>query len=227
MTRPQGILTENQRAFLKSADVNQEYSRQKRYRYRKNIRQRVRNAMKDFHLLARELPDDQLREIFELKTEEQPAREDEEVETWTVVTDENVGAYISQAIAFFARAKDLDDYPIYPQLNKEQPALAEFTRSVEKGVQTHLANQKRISAQVTVSIELENAELVEELVEKAKSGDADLPPTLDLIRVLSGDLSDEERELLQQALKREQEHAEDASSLEADHAPADSDVDEE
>lgn len=142
-TQP-GILTDSQRQFLRKDRETRkdEHTRQERHKYRRRIRERLRAAMKDFRVLPvlgdlEEFPTDELGAVFD------PDDDDE--------SDGMV--HLPAALEFFAHAQDRGDHQLYPGLD-HQPALADFTEAVEKGVERYAAekNSAIVSADVDVTI---------------------------------------------------------------------------
>ena len=65
--RPPGLLTEDQREYLRAdkSERRDEYSRQKRYRRRKAIRRRVKNGLLDLTLVQQRLEEDEREKVFD------------------------------------------------------------------------------------------------------------------------------------------------------------------
>lgn len=196
--RGRGILTEKQREYLElnKAERREEYSRQQRYRLRKNIRQRARDGLLDFDLLFRGLTDDDMAEIFQTEAEQpivdtevraSTETEDIEIEGETPagiaseppvpeqIRNEAAVIGVRSAIAFLARVENLKGDPIVPGLTS-QPALARFRRSVEEGVRRYIAQSHQLSADVSVSINVNDLQPVDEVLERIESE----PDVLDL-----------------------------------------------
>lgn len=174
--RERGILTEKQREYLKLGTDERldKYSRQQRYRLRKNIQQRVRNGLLDFDVLFRNLDDDDLAEMFKTEIE----RSDVPIDTLLAHTpreikNEAATIGIPPALAFFARVENTDGKPVVPGL-ESQPAFVDFTRSLEKGLQRYIAQSHRLHAEVSVSIEVTDAEPVADLIDQIETGDTKL-----------------------------------------------------
>lgn len=163
-----GILTEKTREFLQAdEDERQEdYTRQERYRSKDLIRQRVQNAMNDILLLARELPQEEFQEIFDVEgIAETDHAAGEDHPPWDL--SDNPDLAFPYLIEFLLRATDLENDTVFPRLGAEQPIFRDFAKAVARGTQSFLVNQKQMIAEVSVDITLEDARPIDELVEQA------------------------------------------------------------
>lgn len=177
--RGRGILTPKQREFITSSDEERDaYSRQERYRLRRDIRENLRNAMLDLSLLFQGIDEEDLAESFATETKQVDAPEDDDRETYDRITKPSARAGLPGAIALFARAENLDAggtsrYPVVPSVDT-QPAFADFTRSIEKGLEKYIAQQDQLQSDVSVTIDVTGAEPIEELKERLESGEEPL-----------------------------------------------------
>jgi len=190
MTSPQGLLTQEQRDFLKADSVDEEYSRQQRYRFRKNIRRRISNGIKDFELLFRELPNDQLKRLFETEVVEMDTDRELREDEYDILLTQ----HFAQMVAFIARAHDLEDAQIFPQLGRGQPALEGLFTTFDKGIRTWLLTQKGMFGDVNTNVEFDDVKPVEAIVDAAKKEGAEGIRELTLFDKLAlmSFLSDEE-----------------------------------
>jgi hypothetical protein len=180
--RGRGVLTESDRKFLAASERErkEEYSSAARTKRRQAIRERVTNAMYDFAILYEGLPDEELREIFsqevkELDEDEELSEEDAEMMP---------AAMFPRVIAFLARVSDLDGDPIFPGMDRHQPALEGLFSTIDRGLETWLAKDKRVLANVVTEFNTVNADPIDTVIRKIRAGEE--------VRILS----ERERQLL-------------------------------
>lgn len=137
--RGRGIMTPADRGFLKTPG---DYSRQASYQRNRNIQERVLNSLLDFRLLATELDDEVIDEMFDVDR------------FGADVPKER--ASVKHGIAFLIRVA-LATHPQQPTLGIE-PTLRPFLEDVERGIQLYLNTQHGIMADIDVSVSAANAQ---------------------------------------------------------------------
>jgi hypothetical protein len=119
---------------------------------------RIEQGMFDFYILFEYLSDEQLRNVFGTQFAD-PIEPHEEARGDTPTTPATP-AYVEHAIAFFLRGLNYSDRKIIPEweetTGEQQPAFEHFTEAVEHGVKRYIKDEKGYSANVDVSIELDN-----------------------------------------------------------------------
>lgn len=170
--RPQGILTPDQRAFIRMDPEERRaaYDRRVRYEYRRRIQDRVENALVDFRVLH-----------------ELDRTDDHNVvaEAFSGGDDGagiDAGAYVPSAVKFFARALDRENAPLYS--GSDVPvAYDELLSAVEKGIERDAAERKDTVLSVSVSVEV-SEESVDDLIEQLKADEPATPEKLRLVALL-------------------------------------------
>jgi hypothetical protein len=171
-----GILTEQQREFLRmdEDERKEQYSRQERYRKRKLIRERLANGLFDLRLLFYNAPEKLLDEVFGDGPEGEAGSN-----AWSEVSEE-IGSvdihpdlYIPGSIGFLIRATDRADLPLYPD-EPQQPLFADFSRDTEKAVERFLARQKDTIADASVSITINDIRATKEVIKRLRMSDTDV-----------------------------------------------------
>lgn len=194
-----GVLTEKQREFLRETEKErlENYSAQERYRRQKYIRAQLANALSDLRLLFQHLPDDELKKIFSTDID---IHEGPEGEAKRTVGESAVG-YLPYMVSLLARVSDKDNGQIFAGLSgREQPAMGELILTIERGIETWLVQEKRMSADVGVDVKLENMRPVEEIVEDS----GPISPS-EHRRLLRGDLEPETLVALKERIEAELE----------------------
>jgi len=154
---PASILTSTQREY-----VTGEREPSNTRVFEKRVRDRIEAGMIDMTLLSSSYDNTQIRRGFEGFAPE-ISKYDETQDK--IPTGGQGGAFAPGAIAFLIAGLNKGE-PIDPIIeNKdggEQPALSEFRKAVEQGVQNYLAENSRYLADVSVSIELDNMDHVDD-----------------------------------------------------------------
>ena len=155
---PASMLTQSQREFV----IGESEPSNKRV-YQKRIRERIEAGLMDMALLSANYDTSQIRRSFNGFA--QPISKYDETQG-NVPTSGQAGAYAPGAIAFLVEGLNVDGEPIYPLIEskdgQEQPALSEFRKAVEQGVQQYLRENTRYVADVNVSIELNDIDHFDE-----------------------------------------------------------------
>jgi len=169
-SRDPGILTEKQRRFLKADEKKKhgKFTRQERYRLRKTIKKRTRNAILDFGLLASSLDDDTLEDILDPDFE---TVEDEEGATLVRRNIQEEMMNIHAGVEFLIRASLAADTRDHNFAVGVERALSGFTRDVEFGVQAYLNHHQDLVGDIDVSISVENLRYVDDYYEELKERD--------------------------------------------------------
>lgn len=169
--RDRGILTEADRKYIKNLG---EFSRQAAHQREEAIRDRVREAVRDFQLLADEM--DQ-RVYDELYGPKRKVIEDESGNPTgsTDIPGERVS--LPYGVEFLIRLSLADETDMRPQFYElagiERP-LQPFLRNLERGIQLYLNNHEGLSAEIDVDINTTEVEKVDRVVERLREQDEPL-----------------------------------------------------
>lgn len=156
--KPASILTGSQREYVRGEN---EPSNERVYKGR--IRDRIESGLSDLSLLFREYDSNEIRETFSGYAPTVSTHDDAKGET---PSSHHAKLWDTGVIAFLIEALNESGEQILPQLadeDIEQPALKEFRKSVESGVEFYLED-KSYYADVDVSIEINNIEHTEEFL---------------------------------------------------------------
>jgi|APHM01.1.fsa_nt_gi hypothetical protein len=157
------ILSNHQRQVISG---NKDVSDSSRRGIRSRVRRRVQRGLADLRILFHHADGDELSKMFDNQGR---------------YTDGLAAPpYIPSAIAFILRAENADDPDVYPSLGAEQPAFAEFSRSVEAGIETWLAAEKQLDAKVNIEITISDAQPTAALLEEIAADDDELADLRDL-----------------------------------------------
>jgi hypothetical protein len=170
--RPQGVLTPDQRAFIRMTTEKRReaFGRRERYEYRQRIQDRVENALVDFRVLH-EL--DRTDDHNVVAAAFSGGADGEQVDA---------GAYVPSAMKFFARALDRQNAPLY-SVSDVPGAYDELLSAVEKGIERDAAERKDTVLSVSVSVEV-TEESVDDLIEQLKTDEPATPEKLRLVALL-------------------------------------------
>lgn len=180
---PAALLTNTQRDYLKGEkSVTPSYERN----LRDNIHDRIEATMGDFVTLFCELDQEDVQEAFDISKfatqigvdSEKMSNELEKVTDPNKIDKESVEEDVPQprgtaanapaVIAFLLRGLNEEEQPIYEffeGMDEPQPAFRRFTEVVEQGISMYLQQETNYAASVSVSIDLENLEPIDELIE--------------------------------------------------------------
>lgn len=159
-TRPTAILTDSQLEYLKG-----EKEPKNTREYDRRIRERLNYGLLDLNLLFEYLPADELRKVFGAEFE--PRTGPHDGLHGTEPGAKFASSCVPGAIAFLAWALNADDRPIYPPFSDKQPAFEDFIQHVETGIQKYLHEKQGLSASVDVTIELNNVDRRDDLLEES------------------------------------------------------------
>ena len=177
------ILTEAQRQYLNDGTNLSGDPVSNPYEYDKNIKKRLARILLDLSILYENLEQEDLRDVFaEGIAELQEAESNEQGETslwycndcgeYTESVNHNCSgkqydphwyAAAPSAFAFFVWALNINDEPIYPPYDKPQPAFERLEEALEKGMAKYLSDKQNLVANVSISIDLEDVDRIEEL----------------------------------------------------------------
>jgi hypothetical protein len=164
--RKASMLTQSHREF-----VNGESEPSNARVYQKRIRDRIEAGLMDMTLLSANYDTSQIRQAFSGYA--RPMSKYDETQD-NIPTTGQGGAYAPGAIAFLIEGLNYDEEPIDPLVEskdgREQPALSEFRKAVEQGVQQYLRQNTRYVADANVSIELNNIDHFDEPDGSLQSG---------------------------------------------------------
>lgn len=158
--RDRGILSPVDREYLRDPD---EFSRQGGYQRRDAIRTRVEEAFFDFRLLLDQLDDEAIKDVF--AAEERHPEPDE-----TMVEPKLVRATASDVIAFLARISLLTDANVKPAFDVEA-AFEPFTGEVGDGIETVLAKEHGLTADIEVTAEASDVRSTDDLADELRARD--------------------------------------------------------
>lgn len=162
--KPTAILTNSQREYIQGEN---EPSNPREYDRR--IRNRLEYGLYDLYLLFEHLDDDEVRKAF--GSNFAPAVTDAEELKDGIPEPPATSAWVPGAMAFILRGLNYGDEPIHPgldELGEQQPAFTHFTEAIENGVRKYLNEKQERLADVNVTIELENVEPTDELIDRTK-----------------------------------------------------------
>jgi len=164
-SRDPGTLTEKQRRFLKADEKKKhsKFTRQERYRLRKTIKKRTRNAILDFGLLASSLDHDTLEDILNPDFE---TVEDEEGKTFVRRNIQEEEMNIHAGVEFLIRASLAADTQEPNFAVGVERALSNFVNDTEAGVQAYLNHHQGLVGDIDVSISAENLRYVDDYYEE-------------------------------------------------------------
>lgn len=169
--RDRGILTEADRKYIKNLG---EFSRQAAHQREEAIRGRVREAVRDFQLLADEMDQRVYDELYG------PKREVIEDESGNPVGSTDIpGDRISlpYGVEFLIRLSLADETDMRPQFYElagiERP-LEPFLRNLERGIQLYLNNHEGLSAEIDVDINATEVEKIDRVAERLREQDEPL-----------------------------------------------------
>lgn len=161
--KPAAILTNAQREYLNG---EKDYSPSVERQVKRRIRERIEQGMVDFTTLFCELDQEEVRKVFGTNTAH-PITEVDEVQG-DIPNTPTTGGSVPMAIAFFLRGLNYGDKPIHEgldEIGEQQPAFDHFTEAVEFGVDQYI-KEKGYTANVNVSIELENTTHTKDFLEE-------------------------------------------------------------
>ena len=161
--KPTAILTNAQREYLKG---EKDYRPSVERQVKRRIRERIEQGMADFTTLFCELDQEEVRKAFGTNTGHLITEVDE-VQGDIPDTPATSGS-VPMAMAFFLRGLNYGDKPIHKgldEIGEQQPAFNDFAEAVEFGVDQYI-KEKGYTANVNVSIELENTTHTEEFLEE-------------------------------------------------------------
>ena len=167
--RGRGILTAADRQYLDHPD---KFSRQAASQREEAIKNRIRNAVLDFHLLATEV--DRRRYHDLLRADRPPLETDDgDAVAGTDILDE--GLHVPFGVAFLLRLSlaEQTGAGIRPRpADRVETALEPFAWDIEWGIQQFLQHHHAITAEIEVSIEanevIHRDQLAEELAARAE-----------------------------------------------------------
>lgn len=167
--RPHAVLTDSQRDILRGEA--EEASDATVYSARYRIRDRLRASLADLGLLFAEVDQTDLQQVFDfgeylydpIDEDEENALADDLADSAEDVASPPAPVHLPGALAFFIRAANHEDNDVYEELGGHGPGLKDFTRAVEKGFEKYLAAEKRLAADVSVTVEFEDTRPMEEL----------------------------------------------------------------
>jgi hypothetical protein len=163
--RKRGVLSESDRRYLKEPD---EFDRQGRYQRRNKIPERITNSMYDLRLLADELDDNLLAEVF---APEQTQVEDEDGDTYTRGETKEASTHLAATVSFLIRAARASRSKSYSPDVSTEASLFPFKETVERGVEKWLNIQAGLTADVSVSISVENPEPLDDFADELRRRD--------------------------------------------------------
>lgn len=162
--RPTSILTNSQREYLQGVEDSQPSNPRE---YNRRIRERIESGLLDLHILFENLSQEELRKTF--GTDVAPRIDPQEQANGDTPTSTSTPVWVPGAIAFFLRGLDYGEEPIveaFEHMGEEQPAFSAFTDAVENGVQQYLHEEKNYSANVSVTIELDDLGPTQEFIQE-------------------------------------------------------------
>jgi hypothetical protein len=169
--RDRGILTEADRKYIKNLG---EFSRQAAHQREEAIRNRVREAVRDFQLLADEMDQRVYNELYSPRRETVEDESGNPVES-TEIPGERVS--LPYGVEFLIRLSLADEIDMRPQFYElagiERP-LQPFLRNLERGIQLYLNNHEGLSAEVDVDINATEVEKFDRVVERLREQDEPL-----------------------------------------------------
>ena len=172
-----GILTEADREYVRNPD---EYSRQAAYNREQAIRERLQRAFNDFPLLATELNDSVLDDLL---APEWHTREDEDGDTVTGSKLQSEVITLSHGVTFLLRAAlATDRYDPAPAVGVES-ALSPFISELERGIERWLNQRHGLMGDVSVSVEVNDLQRVDTLVDELEKRDEPLAGYFDRLEV--------------------------------------------
>lgn len=172
--RERGILTTADREFLSMSDEERknEYSAPARSQRRRAIASRIENALLDFPILAGEIEDETIQDVFG------PERG-----SFTVDGEEVVGSQIQTGqmgvpfgVMFLLRiARGGEPHALLPDSHLPESvehSLKPFLDDLERGIQIWLNDFHNLTGDVDVSVSVDDLRTSDELVEDIREGDA-------------------------------------------------------
>lgn len=162
--RDRGILTESDRRYIKNPG---EFSRQAAHQRQEAIRDRLREAVRDFQLLADDVDQQVYDELF--GPERTVFEEDESGDRvgGTEIPPERFS--LPFGVEFLIRLSLADETDVRPgfheMLGVENP-LRPFLRNVERGIQMYLNNHEGLSAEIDVSIDTTEIKKIDRVVDQ-------------------------------------------------------------
>jgi hypothetical protein len=223
--RDRGILSQLDRDFLKNPD---EFDSRRTWQRKKEINNRVENAVYDFNRLVSEYDEELLAEVFAPEQNRETDEDGDEVVTGEIKT---VSSYTPYGVAFLIRASLAAKPGGYGPDVSVEASLSPFLRNVKRGVEIWLNEQHNLTADVSVSFNVENVESVDNLADELRERDDRVTgrERIEAISELSraGYSTDEIVEILGPAKTDDEEDEKvDMDDLVPDHAVIDEEDDE-
>jgi hypothetical protein len=172
--RDRGVLTEADRKYLKNPD---DYSRQASYQREDAIRNRIRNAVLDFQMLATDVDQRVYDELFGAERFGYENDDGDSVAGTNIPGDQ---LSIPFGVEFLIRLSLSDqtrfnhptglDRGFHELFSVERP-LEPFVRDVEKGIQQFLNHHKKLTAEIEVNIESRHVKRINRLADELEARD--------------------------------------------------------
>lgn len=163
--RDRGILSQLDREFLEEPD---EFDARRTWQRKKEINNRVENAVYDFNRLVSEYDEELLAEVFAPERHRETDEDGDEVVTGEIKT---ASSYLPYAVAFLIRASLAAKPGGYGPDVSVEASLSPFVRNVERGVEIWLNEQHNLTGDVSVSFNVENVESVDNLADELRERD--------------------------------------------------------
>jgi len=170
--RDRGILTESDRRYIKNPG---EFSRQAAHQRREAIRDRLREAVLDFQLLAGDVDQQVYDELF--GPERTVFEEDESGDRvgGTEIPEERLS--LPSGVEFLIRLSLADEtgtrLGLHEMFSVEKP-LRPFLRNLERGIQMYLNHHEGLSAEINMSIDATEVVSIDRVAERLSERDEPL-----------------------------------------------------
>jgi hypothetical protein len=163
--RERGILSTADRDYLREPD---KFSRQSSYQRRDAIRQRLKDGFVDFRLLFHRLDDETINDVFS-----DVSRETAEEGIHTTTTP-HAKLVMPAVVGFLGRISSLTDAKVNPEIDAEA-FLQPLASTTERGIEQLLGEQHGLTADIAVSVSVENVRQTADLAADLRERD-EIPP---------------------------------------------------
>jgi len=169
--RDRGILTEADRKYIKNPE---EYSRQAAHQREEAIRGRVREAVRDFQILADDVDQRMYDELF--GPERTVLEEDESGDlSGTGIPSERLSLPFGiELLIRLSLADQTNTRAQFYELAGIERPLEPFLRNLERGIQLYLNNHEGLSAEIDVDINATEVEKIDRVAERLREQDEPL-----------------------------------------------------
>jgi hypothetical protein len=184
--RGPGILTKEQRKFVRMSEPERKesFNRQERYKYRKRIQKRLENAMVDFRLLHEFDEDFSTSEVEDAFAPTEGERADD--------PDIMASAYVPTAVRFFARGLDSDNETLY-DLNQLGAIYDPLLSAVERAIERDVADRKDTLVSLDLAVDVSGPETRVRALDQLAEDDLPAREKLRLVSLLQQAGVDDDR----------------------------------